>query len=128
MSLRLFISFWVNYVHIKISRRFEISFWSKWLEWNPYFFEFNLPQFMWTQVKKDLTKHGSDLNFLGNYLKNTFRHLKLYSNLPSWLARSRCHMDIFSFERQKIEVHIFKTCPFGIRNLLCAWVFVPLRF
>ena len=128
MSLRLLISFRVNYVHIKISRRFEISFCSKWLEWNAYCFEFNLPQFMWTQVKKELTEHRSDRNFRGSYLKNTFRHLKLYSNSPSWLARSDCHMDIFSFERQKIEVHIFKTRPLGMRHLLCAWVFIPLRF
>ena len=37
----------------------------------------------------------ADLNFRGTFLKNRFRHLKLYSNLPSWLARSRCHMGIF---------------------------------
>ena len=29
------------------------------------------------------------------FLKNRFRHLNLYSNSPSWLARSRCHMGTF---------------------------------
>ena len=47
-----------------------------------------------------------DRNFPGNFLKNHFRDLKLYSNPPSWLARSRCHMG--TFWRQKIEVHIFE--------------------
>ena len=54
-SLRLFISFRVNYVHMKISCRFEISFWSKWTIWNPYkihtALSFISPQFMWTKVK-----------------------------------------------------------------------------
>ena len=36
-----------------------------------------------------------DRNFRGAFLKNSFRHLKLYSNRPSWLARSRCHMGTF---------------------------------
>ena len=34
-------------------------------------------------------------NFRGNFLKNHFRHVKFYSNPPSWLARSRYHMGIF---------------------------------
>ena len=34
-------------------------------------------------------------NFRGTFLKNHFRHLKLYSNPPSWLARNRCHMGNF---------------------------------
>ena len=37
----------------------------------------------------------ADRNFRGNFLKNHFRHLKLYSNSPSWLTRSRCHMGTF---------------------------------
>ena len=39
----------------------------------------------------DLRKKA-DRNFRGNFLKNRFMHLKLYSNLPSWLAWSCCHM------------------------------------
>ena len=46
-------------------------------------------------------------NFRGNFLKNHFRHLKLYSNPPSWLARS-CFIWA-PFERQNIEVHIFES-------------------
>ena len=46
----------------------------------------------------------ADCNFHGNFLKNHFRHLKLYSNPPSWLAKSLCHMGTF----WKIEAHIFE--------------------
>ena len=42
----------------------------------------------------NLRKKG-DRNFLGTLLKNRFRHLKLYANPPSWVARSRCHMENF---------------------------------
>ena len=48
----------------------------------------------------------ADRNFCSTFLKIRFRHLKLYSNRPSWLARSCCHSA--PFERQKIEVHIFE--------------------
>ena len=34
----------------------------------------------------------ADRNFRSTFLKNRFRHLKLYSNPSRWLARSRCHM------------------------------------
>ena len=34
-------------------------------------------------------------NFRRTFLKNCFRHLKLYSNPPCWLARGRCHMGTF---------------------------------
>ena len=37
----------------------------------------------------------ADRNFCGNFLQNHFKHLKLYSNSPSWLTRSRCHMGTF---------------------------------
>ena len=37
----------------------------------------------------------TDHNFRGNLLKNHFRHLKLYSIPPSWLARGRSHMSNF---------------------------------
>ena len=49
----------------------------------------------------NLTKK-SDRNFRGTFLKNHFRHLKLYSNPPGVVV-------IWApFERQKIEVHIFE--------------------
>ena len=35
----------------------------------------------------------ADRNFRGTFLKNCFRHVN--SNPPSWLARSRYHMDTF---------------------------------
>ena len=45
---------------------------------------------MWVSLRKT-----ADRNFRGNSQKNYFRHLKLYSNPPSWLARSCCHMGTF---------------------------------
>ena len=35
-----------------------------------------------------------DHSFCGNFLKNYFRHLKLYSNPRSWLVRNRCHIGL----------------------------------
>ena len=49
-------------------------------------------------------RRSTDRNFRGNLLENHYRHLKLHSNPPNWLARSRCHMGTF---RQKVEVQIF---------------------
>ena len=43
--------FWVNYVHMKISCRFEISFRSNWRYEIHTVLSFISPQFMWTQVK-----------------------------------------------------------------------------
>ena len=37
----------------------------------------------------------ADSNFRCTFLENRFRHLKLYSEPPSWLARSCCHMETF---------------------------------
>ena len=49
-----------------------------------------------SRIFKNLNlRKKADLNFRGKFLKNHFRHLKLYSNPPSWLARSRCHMGTF---------------------------------
>ena len=62
----------------------------------------------------------ADRNFRCTFLKNRFRHLKLYSNPPSWLARSRCHMGTFWKTLKKIEVHIFERdnlSGFGTWNL-----------
>ena len=40
-------------------------------------------------------RRKADRNFCGNLLKSDFRHLKFYSNAPSWLARGRCYMSAF---------------------------------
>ena len=48
-----------------------------------------------SRVFKNLNlRRIDDYNFRGNSVKNHFRHLKLYSNPPLWLARSR-HMGKF---------------------------------
>ena len=50
-------------------------------------------------------------NFRGTFLKNRFRHLKLYSNPLSWLARSRCHMGTF-WETKDWSSHFWESQPF----------------
>ena len=58
----------------------------------------------------DLRK-TADRNFRGTFLKNRFRHLKLYSNPPSWLARSRCHMGTF-WKTKDWSSHFWESQPF----------------
>ena len=53
----------------------------------------------------------ADRNFCGNFLKNHFRYLKLYSNRPSWLARSRCHMGTF-WKTKDWSSHFWEGQPF----------------
>ena len=53
-SLHLFISFHVNYVHMKISCQFEISFRSKWPIWNPCRLEFQFAS-IYVNTSKELT-------------------------------------------------------------------------
>ena len=58
----------------------------------------------------DLRKKANR-NFRGNFLKNDFRHLKLFSNPPSWLARSRCHIGTF-WKTKDWSSHFWKSQPF----------------
>ena len=53
----------------------------------------------------------ADRNFRRTFLKNRFRHLKFYSNPPSWLARGRCHMGIFC-KTKDWSSHIWEGQPF----------------
>ena len=53
----------------------------------------------------------ADRNFRRTLLKNRFRHLKLYSNPPSWLARSRCHMGTF-WKTKDWSSHLWEGQPF----------------
>ena len=49
-----------------------------------------------SRIFKNLNlRKKADRNFRGTFLKNCFRQLKLCSNPPSWLTRSRCHMCTF---------------------------------
>ena len=46
-----------------------------------------------SRISKNLNlRKKADRSFCGNFLKNHFRDLKLYSNPPGLLVRSRCHM------------------------------------
>ena len=53
----------------------------------------------------------ADRNFRDNFLKNHFRHLKLYSNRPSWLAWSHCHMGTF-WKTKDWSSHFWGSQPF----------------
>ena len=49
-----------------------------------------------SRIFKNLNlRKKADRNFRDTFMKNHFRHLKLYSNPPSWLAGGRCHMGTF---------------------------------
>ena len=65
--------FWVNYVHMKISCRFEISFRSKWPIWNPYRFEFHFAS-IHVNTSKELTEHRSEI-FNRNEISNQFESI-----------------------------------------------------
>ena len=56
----------------------------------------------------------ADRNFRGTFLKNSFRHLKWYSNPPSWLARRRCHMCTFR-KTEDLSSHFWESQPFRLR-------------
>ena len=50
-------------------------------------------------------------NFRSTFLKSRFRQIKLYSNPPSWLARSRCHMGTF-WKTKDWSSHFWESQPF----------------
>ena len=56
-------------------------------------------------------RRKADRNFRGTFLKNRFRHLKLYSNPPSWLARSRCDMGTY-WNTKDWSSHFWGSQPF----------------
>ena len=67
-----------------------------------------------SRIFKNLNlRKKTDRNFRGTFLKNRFRHLKLYSNPPSWLARSRCHMGTF-WKTNDWSSHFWESQPFRL--------------
>ena len=49
-----------------------------------------------SRIFKNLNlRKEADRNFCRTFLKNRFRHLKLYSNPATWLTRGCCHMGTF---------------------------------
>ena len=58
----------------------------------------------------DLRKK-TNRNFCGIFLKNRFRHLKLYSNSPKLISQEL--LSYAPFERQHIEVHILERAIFS---------------
>ena len=61
-------------------------------------------------------------NLTPNLQENHFRYLKFYSNPPSLLARSHCHVIRTPFETQKVEVHIFDRA-----KLCCRFCFAVTK-
>ena len=53
----------------------------------------------------------ADRNFCRTFLKNRFRCLELYSNPPSWLAKTRCHMGTF-WKTKDWSSHFWESQPF----------------
>ena len=53
----------------------------------------------------------ADRNIRGNWLKNHFRHLKLYSHPPSWLSRNGCHMRTF-WKTKDLSLPFWESQPF----------------
>ena len=72
-SLCLFILFGTNYVYMKISCCFEISFRSKWPIWNPYRFEFHFIS-VHVDTSKGLTEHRSEI-FNRNEISCRFEYI-----------------------------------------------------
>ena len=109
--LRLFISLWVNFVHIKISCRFKILFRSKWLIRNSYWLSFILTQFMWTEAKSWL-----------NTKVRFSTEIKSHTGLSSFrLSRQRTLINtllspISSLSTSCPPSHIFK-------NVFLYWLF-----
>ena len=66
-----------------------------------------LPIGIWSKKKRRKTIR----TFCSNLLKNHFRHLKFYSNPPSWFARNRCHMTAF-WKTKGWNLHFWKGQPF----------------
>ena len=64
--------------------------------------------------KKLNLRRKADRNFRGKFLKNCFRHLKFYSNPPSWMARSRCYMSVF-WKTKGWNSHFWEGQPFKFR-------------
>ena len=65
-----------------------------------------------SRIFKNLNlRKKADRNFRRTFLKNRFRHLKFYSNPPSWLARGRCHMGTI-WNTKDWSSHIWEGQPF----------------
>ena len=74
-----------------------------------------------SRIFKNLNlRRKADRKFRSNLLKNHFRHLKLYSNPPIWLARSRCHMSAFrktkGWSSHFWEGQPFRFCYVGVHR------------
>ena len=74
-----------------------------------------------SRIFKNLNlRRKADRNFCDNLLKGHFRHLKFYSNLPSWLVRSCGHMSAFwktkSWSSHFWDGHPFRFCYVGVHR------------
>ena len=100
-SLRLFISFRLNSVHMKISCRFEISFRSKWPIWNPYRFEFHFAS-IHVNTSKELTEHRSEI-FNRHEISYRFEFI-----LPLMWTYSKATFWNGSEKLMSVKIHVIK--------------------
>ena len=70
------------------------------------------PNAVFSKILNEL-RRKTDCNSCGKLLENHFRHLKLYSNPPSWLARSCCHMGTF-WKTKSWSSHFWHNRPFRL--------------
>ena len=72
-----------------------------------------------SRIFKNLNlREKADRNFRRTFLKNRFRHLKLYSNPSSWLARGCCHMDTF-WKTKDWSSHFWESQPLRFWYVEC---------
>ena len=95
-SLCLLILFWVSFVPMKISSRFEISFWWKWLIWNL----FILPQFMRTQVKGWLNTKAR----FSTKMKSHSYFSSFSLSYEHTIRPSSCHLQEDTFSHQMLTI------------------------
>ena len=72
-----------------------------------------------SRIFKNLNlREKADRNFHRTFLKNSFRHLKLYSNPQSWLAGGCCHMGNF-WKTKDWSLHFWEGQPFRFWYVEC---------
>ena len=72
-----------------------------------------------SRIFKNLNlREKADRNFRPTFLKNRFRHLKLYSNTQRWLARGCCHMGTV-WKTKYWSSHFWEGQPFRFWYVKC---------
>ena len=104
---------------MKISCRFEISFWSKWTIWNPYCFEFHFTS-IHVNTNKELTEHRIEI-FSQNEISYRFEFISLlmwtYSKVKMVL-KATVQKQNFKQSLRKISSGAF-VCRRSSKSMFC---------